>query len=109
MQYGFIFENKSQWDKAPQEIVKLMRDGIVTWEAGLRVVRKGNVLRESGKARVRVATDIASGRFKYSELFCGIGGFRVGLDALGGQAVFASEKDKEAQVKQSSSSRMMAF
>jgi len=31
------------------------------------------------------------------ELFAGIGGFRVGLDALGGRCVFASELDTEAQ------------
>eukprot|EP01052_Picozoa_sp_SAG31_P037071 SAG31_NODE_4722_length_3007_cov_2.155089_1_plen_564_part_00 len=34
--------------------------------------------------------------FTYSELFAGIGGFRVGLDALGGRSVFASEVDAEA-------------
>ena len=30
-------------------------------------------------------------RFRYIELFAGIGGFRVALDALGGECVFASE------------------
>mmetsp|Transcript_25093 Transcript_25093/g.65113 ORF Transcript_25093/g.65113 Transcript_25093/m.65113 type:complete len:398 (+) Transcript_25093:333-1526(+) len=37
-------------------------------------------------------------RFKFVELFAGIGGFRVGLDALGGRSVFTSEIDPEAQV-----------
>jgi hypothetical protein len=34
--------------------------------------------------------------FRYAELFAGIGGFRVGLDALGGECVFASEIEREA-------------
>ena len=31
--------------------------------------------------------------FRYAELFAGIGGFRLGLDALGGRCVFSSEID----------------
>ncbi len=35
--------------------------------------------------------------FTYCELFSGIGGFRIALDALGGKCVFASEIDKFAK------------
>ena len=35
--------------------------------------------------------------FRFAELFAGIGGFRVALDALGGECVFASEIDHEAR------------
>jgi DNA-cytosine methyltransferase len=35
--------------------------------------------------------------FTYAELFAGVGGFRVALDALGGQCVFASEIDRFAR------------
>lgn len=36
-------------------------------------------------------------KFTYAELFAGIGGFRSGLDKLGGECVFASEFDKFAK------------
>eukprot|EP00438_Fugacium_kawagutii_P031141 Skav201765 [mRNA] locus=scaffold1973:459868:467663:- [translate_table: standard] len=32
--------------------------------------------------------------FTFAELFCGIGGFRLGLEALGGRCVFASEIER---------------
>ena len=36
-------------------------------------------------------------RFRYSELFAGVGGFRVALDALGGECVFACEIEGQAR------------
>ena len=39
--------------------------------------------------------------FRYAELFAGIGGFRLGLDALGGRCTFASEFEKEARAQYS--------
>ncbi len=44
-----------------------------------------------------MSAECAGSRFSFVELFAGIGGFRVGLGALGGQSVFASEIDMEAQ------------
>ena len=35
--------------------------------------------------------------FTYIELFAGIGGFRVALDAMGGRCLFASEIDRFAR------------
>jgi DNA (cytosine-5)-methyltransferase 1 len=36
-------------------------------------------------------------QFKFIDLFAGIGGFRIAMQALGGKCVFTSEWDKEAQ------------
>jgi DNA (cytosine-5)-methyltransferase 1 len=36
-------------------------------------------------------------RFKFAELFAGIGGFRLGLESIGGKCVFASEIDASAR------------
>jgi DNA (cytosine-5)-methyltransferase 1 len=36
-------------------------------------------------------------KFKFIDLFAGIGGFRIAMQNLGGQCVFTSEWDKEAQ------------
>lgn len=36
-------------------------------------------------------------KFKFIDLFCGIGGFRIALDNLGGECVFSSDIDLECQ------------
>jgi DNA (cytosine-5)-methyltransferase 1 len=45
-----------------------------------------------GQFKAQTQTQV--GGFSYIELFCGMGGFRVALDKLGGNCVFASEIDR---------------
>ena len=49
------------------------------------------LLRATEASRTR-----AEGSFRFAELFAGLGGFRVALEALGGEAAFASEIDPHA-------------
>lgn len=36
-------------------------------------------------------------RFRFADLFAGIGGFRLGFEAAGGECAFSSEWDSDAQ------------
>ena len=36
--------------------------------------------------------------FTFAELFAGLGGFRLGLEAVGGSLVWACEKDRDAKI-----------
>ena len=47
--------------------------------------------REAAAVPPRPPSAAAEARFRFAELFAGIGGFRVGLEAVGGECVFASE------------------
>ena len=82
---------------APPAVRRLLDNGVAAFVPGLRL----------GRQRVRpVASSVlaafarppaARARFAYVELFAGIGGFRVALDALGGRCALASEIDAECQ------------
>ena len=41
---------------------------------------------------------VNKGKFKFIDLFAGIGGFRLAMQSVGGQCLFSSEWDKEAQL-----------
>ncbi|MDA1343129.1 MAG: DNA (cytosine-5-)-methyltransferase [Proteobacteria bacterium] len=45
-----------------------------------------------------VASHHEAGRFKFIDLFAGIGGFRLAMQSVGGQCVFSSEWNKDAQI-----------
>eukprot|EP00976_Prorocentrum_cordatum_P010611 211919-Prorocentrum_minimum.AAC.3 len=84
----------------PDELDQLLRAGDVHWVSGLRV----GALRGVSQKEKAVHTRNSGGgiekkraRFTYVELFAGIGGFRVGLDALGGRCVLTCEICAEAR------------
>ena len=97
----------------PSELLKLMEAGEIVYVRGLRVGSPeclGSAhaapnafswsLSEAERARRRACEAMPRGAhaaFRYAELFAGVGGFRIGLDALGGECVFASEVCKEAR------------
>ena len=92
----------------PAKLAQLLGDGVVHWASGLRmgvdgaggaasvgceVLQKQYAALDGGPS---VAPRPETAAFRYAELFAGIGGFRLGLDALGGCCVFASEIDPSA-------------
>jgi hypothetical protein len=101
----------------PEQLALMLRDGDARWVPGLRVGAKGGISRKEEVAHLENPRTVAVAnggvaqyehehkykheyepippRFTYVELFAGIGGFRVGLDALGGRCVLTCEKDPE--------------
>ena len=78
-------------DGVPAALASLMQSGEVTWMSGLRAgAAVATAGRTGGGSAAEGAVEPA---FRYAELFAGIGGFRLGLDALGGRCVFSSEID----------------
>ncbi|KAG8457827.1 hypothetical protein KFE25_005096 [Diacronema lutheri] len=72
----------------PDAIADLLRTGRATWASGLR---------QRARAHERRTPAPRGAWFTFAELFAGIGGFRCGLEPLGGQCVFASEVDPVAR------------
>jgi hypothetical protein len=80
----------------PPGVRDLLTSGTIVWELGAR-------FRDPSKRAIRGAKNLAPavaqlspsprrpGTFRFAELFAGIGGFRLGLEAVGGECVFASE------------------
>ena len=40
---------------------------------------------------------VGDARFTFTDFFCGVGGFRLGLEALGGRCVYSVERDPHAR------------
>eukprot|EP01134_Creolimax_fragrantissima_P005085 CFRG5085T1 len=79
-------------DRLHSEMAKLLLLTQVQYVPGYRAGLQGSQNPERVGAR---ATEVAP--FRFIELFAGIGGFRIGLEALGGKCVFSSEIDAMAR------------
>ena len=92
-----------------------LQSGEVLWRPGLRLgsaacggprgrqcasaiynLRHAEPSAAAAAARAQLAPTPEASTFRFVELFAGIGGFRLGLEAQGGRCVFASELDTHA-------------
>lgn len=103
--------------RVPGKLKALLASGDLLWRPGLRVLSPEVVAKKfdkqdkfraelaqrghdrlSAERGAATATAAASNpRFKFAELFAGIGGFRLGLEAHGGACTFASELSHDAR------------
>ena len=100
----------------PDAVMEAMVAAEVMWVPGLRVLdprcgvaqSQGNFLRStiSNVRLQRQCKEIVGHTFRFVELFAGVGGFRMGMERLGGQCVFASELDREARAAYTVRSRV---
>jgi hypothetical protein len=99
----------------PAALLALLSSGAAQWRPGLRLSAANKYAptvfaSRSAHGRDIVPPPAGSGlpsqlcapcrggfRFRYVELFAGIGGFRLGLDAVGGECVYASEIEPAAR------------
>jgi DNA (cytosine-5)-methyltransferase 1 len=75
---------------------------VYRWERGeiapkIAVFRALQTIAEIAKKTDRQHENDQSARFRFIDLFAGIGGLRIGFDAIGGHCVFTSEWDKYSQ------------
>ena len=93
----------------PDDLAALLAPGGgAYWVPGLRVgspecLHKGDGpgsktsrLKKNSSETVTAPFPKMSPTFTFAELFAGVGGFRVGIEAVGGRCVFSSEIDREA-------------
>eukprot|EP00039_Didymoeca_costata_P014273 m.228618 g.228618 ORF g.228618 m.228618 type:complete len:553 (-) comp15981_c0_seq14:878-2536(-) len=98
----------------PEKLTDLIRTGTIKWRPGMRLRSKNaqgkgadkhqKFLEEQAAKGLKRRRDILNDRpenkkslFKFAELFAGIGGFRIGLEKIGGECVFSSEVEHYAR------------
>ena len=90
---------KSLADLAPE--LGFSESTLRRWEKGQSVARKSVIKLMESMIRNRHAQDLESGsiskKFRFIDLFAGIGGLRRGFENIGGHCVFTSEWNKYAQ------------
>jgi len=100
-------------EEIPPEVAELLASGEMKWMAEVRVgsqcclgrdpdfqlhkAEKEWKRQHPASSAGGAAAAAGEGKFRFIELFAGIGGFRLGLAALGGECVFSSELTREAR------------
>ena len=104
-----VLNDPSRAAEVPAAIAPALTSGELVWQPGVRLGSSAcggplgkqcdsavYALREAVFSRPIWRPPIPDQRFRFAELFAGIGGFRLGLEAVGGRCVFASERDVHA-------------
>lgn len=87
--FGLNAQGVAEAGVATEVVRKLMEQGLVRFVPGSR--------RPTKKKEEHNSLLSTSSRFTFTELFAGIGGFRIALQALGGECICSVEIDKEAR------------
>mmetsp|Transcript_31824 Transcript_31824/g.46826 ORF Transcript_31824/g.46826 Transcript_31824/m.46826 type:complete len:485 (+) Transcript_31824:33-1487(+) len=81
----------------PPLVCEFLEKGIIQWKPGMRLTQQQQQHTDIRAIRSEEHTSQPNNAsFRFCELFAGIGGFRVGLESLGGQCIFSSEMDPYA-------------
>jgi hypothetical protein len=91
----------------PPKLVEMIKAGDIEWMQGVRIMADDPTTR-SKKGRhqeemmsildLKLLKPKNLKKYKYIELFAGMGGFRAGIDQLDAECVLVSEFDKQARV-----------
>lgn len=82
---------------AQKKGLKDSRSPITRKKGGVSIPNRGILLREES-IPYRVDGSTENGKFRFIDLFCGIGGFRIAFERAGGECVFSSDWDKYSQI-----------
>lgn len=91
--FAAVFRRSGMSLEEAQEVLGISAVQIRRYLKGTSPVPKLVLERVGEIARARVP-DRGPGRFRFIDLFAGIGGLRIGFEAIGGRCVFTSEWDR---------------